>query len=234
MTLIVPALAERSTMFASASVPPAPDRAAAILHAARLLLPALERGQAVDAAILRAAMEAAFGTTDAAGTWVWKDAYEASEAAQLLFLRRHGPAMRARAGSPAGMLAMLAKLAALVPTHTRRSEESAALQQFSTPIALGFAASLAAAITPGDLVLEPSAGTGLLAVFAAPDDAEGAVRFRRGWFLGDGTGAGKGRQVAGIILDNWLKGRRRALWVSKSDKLFERSPLIRVVDRVAA
>ena len=58
-------------------------------------------------------------------------------------------------------------------------------------------------------------------VTAAPDDAENAVRFRRGWFLGDGTGAGKGRQVAGILLDNWLKGRRRAVWVSKSDKLLE-------------
>ena len=56
---------------------------------------------------------------------------------------------------------------------------------------------------------------------AAADDAENAVRFRRGWFLGDGTGAGKGRQVAGILLDNWLKGRRRAVWVSKSDKLIE-------------
>ena len=33
-------------------------------------------------------------------------------------------------------------------------------------------------------------------VSAAPDGAENAVRFRRGWFLGDGTGAGKGRQVA--------------------------------------
>ena len=58
-------------------------------------------------------------------------------------------------------------------------------------------------------------------VSAAPDDAENAVRFRRGWFLGDGTGAGKGRQVAGILLDNWLKGRRRAVWISKSDKLIE-------------
>jgi hypothetical protein len=58
-------------------------------------------------------------------------------------------------------------------------------------------------------------------VSAAPDDAEGAVRFRGGWFLGDGTGAGKGRQVAGIILDNWLKARLRALWISKSDKLIE-------------
>jgi len=58
-------------------------------------------------------------------------------------------------------------------------------------------------------------------VAAVAEDAEGAVRFRRGWMLGDGTGAGKGRQVAGVLLDNWLKGRRRALWVSKSDKLIE-------------
>ena len=50
---------------------------------------------------------------------------------------------------------------------------------------------------------------------------KGAFRLRKGWFLGDGTGCGKGRQVAGIILDNWLRGRRRAVWVSKSDKLLE-------------
>jgi hypothetical protein len=58
-------------------------------------------------------------------------------------------------------------------------------------------------------------------VSAAPDGAPKAVRFRHGWFLGDGTGAGKGRQVAGIMLANWLKGRHRAVWVSKSDKLIE-------------
>src|SRR5207302_6092338 len=58
-------------------------------------------------------------------------------------------------------------------------------------------------------------------VCGARDDADDAVRFRRGWFLGDGTGAGKGRQVAGVLLDNWLKGRRRAVWISKSDKLIE-------------
>ena len=39
--------------------------------------------------------------------------------------------------------------------------------------------------------------------------------------LGDGTGCGKGRQVAAIILDHWLRGRRRALWLSASDKLLE-------------
>lgn len=58
-------------------------------------------------------------------------------------------------------------------------------------------------------------------VKAAAEDDDNAFRFRRGWFLGDGTGAGKGRQVAGIILDNWLKGRRRAVWMSVSDRLLE-------------
>ena len=69
----------------------------------------------------------------------------------------------------------------------------------------------------GSWIVDPTFDT----IAAAPDSAEDAVRFRRGWMLGDGTGAGKGRQVAGILLDNWLKGRRRALWVSKSDKLIE-------------
>jgi P-loop containing NTP hydrolase pore-1/C-terminal domain on Strawberry notch homologue len=45
--------------------------------------------------------------------------------------------------------------------------------------------------------------------------------YRQGFFLGDGTGAGKGRQIAGIILDNWLQGRTKALWVSKNFTLIE-------------
>jgi hypothetical protein len=142
------------------------NKADAIVGAAQHLLLHLQRGQRVDAPMLRTAMENAFGASDADGGWDWKTAYDACEAATVLFLRKFGPAMRARAVSPAAMLPMLAKIAGLLPTHTRRSEESEALQQFSTPIALGFAAGTAAAITPADVVLEPSAGTGLLAVLA--------------------------------------------------------------------
>jgi hypothetical protein len=139
------------------------DAAAAV---ARLLLPDLEGGRRIDAVMLRAAMERAFGGSDAQGAWDWKTAYDACEAATVLFLRKFGAAMRARATSPATMLPMLATIAGLLPSQTRRSEESQALQQFSTPIAFGFAAATAAAIMPADLVLEPSAGTGLLAIFA--------------------------------------------------------------------
>ncbi len=54
------------------------------------------------------------------------------------------------------------------------------------------------------------------------DDAdEEAVAYRQGYFFGDGTGCGKGRQVAGLILTGWLAGRKRAVWVSKSATLIE-------------
>ena len=147
-------------------LPSAGDTASALIQAATTLTAALAQGRAVDARALRTAMEAAFGASDSTGAWVWKDAYEAGEAAQVLFLRRYGSAMRAKAGAPAAMLVMLALVAALLPTQTRRSEESQALQQFSTPLPLGFVASVAAGLTSADHVLEPSAGTGLLAIFA--------------------------------------------------------------------
>ena len=58
------------------------------------------------------------------------------------------------------------KIGALLPSETRRSEESHALQQFSTPLEFAYVASLAAGIGAGDIVLEPSAGTGMLAIHA--------------------------------------------------------------------
>jgi len=155
-----------AAIIAAAPVPAAADAASAVVASARLLLPRLELGRRIDAPILRAAMESAFGASDADGAWDWKTAYDACEAATVLFVRKFGPAMRAKAASPAAMLPMLAKIVSLLPTHTRRSEESEALQQFSTPITLGLAVSVAAAITPADIVLEPSAGTGLLAIMA--------------------------------------------------------------------
>nr|WP_246756377.1 strawberry notch family protein [Bradyrhizobium neotropicale] len=151
---------------ASGSCRFAADLASAIVAAANRLLPALERGHRVDAGALRAAMESAFGATDGSGGWTWKMAYDACEAATVLFLRKYGQAMQTNAASPVKMLPMLTRIVSLLPTQTRRSEESETFQQFSTPTPLGFAASTAAAITPADLVLEPSAGTGLLAVFA--------------------------------------------------------------------
>jgi hypothetical protein len=149
-----------------ASSPAPVDHARAILGAAALLLPSLENGRTVTTAALAAAMAESFGGTDAEGAWIWKDAYEALEAAQVLFLRRYGAAILSRSTSPHATLAMLKRIAELVPTHTRRSDESQAMQQLSTPLPLAFVAAHAAAIASPDVVLEPSAGTGLLAVHA--------------------------------------------------------------------
>ena len=145
---------------------PSRDPAPAIIAVAEALQPDLAQGFQIDPLRLRLEMERAFGGSDADGAWDWKLAYEAGEAALVLFLRKFGRAMLARAGSPAALLPILAKVAGLLPTHTRRSEEMERFQQFSTPLPMGLAALAAAQITPRDLVLEPSAGTGLLAILA--------------------------------------------------------------------
>ena len=145
---------------------PSPDTAAAIIAVARALQPELAQGFQIDALRLRLEMERAFGGSDAIGVWDWKLGYEACEVALVLFLRKFGRPLLARAGSPAALLPILTKVAGLLPTHTRRSEEMERFQQFSTPLPMGLAALAAAQIALSDLVLEPSAGTGLLAILA--------------------------------------------------------------------
>merc|ERR1719377_342045 len=52
-------------------------------------------------------------------------------------------------------------------------------------------------------------------------------RFRRtlpggarcGFLLGDGTGCGKGRCIAALILDQWNRGARRHVWISATNDL---------------
>jgi hypothetical protein len=44
---------------------------------------------------------------------------------------------------------------------------------------------------------------------------------RKGFFIGDGTGVGKGREISGIILDNLRQGRNKAVWISKNAPLFD-------------
>eukprot|EP00057_Strongylocentrotus_purpuratus_P009593 XP_011664067.1 PREDICTED: protein strawberry notch homolog 1 isoform X3 [Strongylocentrotus purpuratus] len=42
---------------------------------------------------------------------------------------------------------------------------------------------------------------------------------RAGFFMGDAAGVGKGRQISGIILDNYVRGRRKHIWFSISSDL---------------
>jgi len=43
---------------------------------------------------------------------------------------------------------------------------------------------------------------------------------RAGFFIGDGAGVGKGRQIAGVIADNCARGRLQHVWFSTSTDLY--------------
>lgn len=155
-------------------IPPADarDRSANVLTAARVLLPHLARGRRLERRLLAATLTTVFGGSDADGAWLWRDAYDAVEAALVLQARRAAFQVARLEDAPAEVAAMLEALVALGPTHSRRSEDQVALDQFSTPLPVAAVAALAAQVRPGDRVLEPSAGTGQLAVVA---EALGAV-----------------------------------------------------------
>ena len=101
------------------------------------------------------------GGSDAAGAWSWRQAYDLVQATAILADRDDD-----RAGDPATRLARLTGAADARATEIRRSETQVRLGQFSTPLPYAQVAAAAAAIRPGDVVLEPSAGTGALAHMA--------------------------------------------------------------------
>uniref|UniRef100_UPI003B58B438 hypothetical protein n=1 Tax=Noviherbaspirillum sp. ST9 TaxID=3401606 RepID=UPI003B58B438 len=87
MNHLFPTAADEAARFSPVR---APESVSVIIAAAEQLLPHLEHGRRIDAAILRAAMELAFGASDATGAWDRKTAYDACEVATLLFLRKYG------------------------------------------------------------------------------------------------------------------------------------------------
>ena len=131
------------------------------ITAARAVADTIARNGSLTRETLLWVMETAYGCSSADGRWSLRDAYDMLELAQVLYLE--GADLPT---APLTCLAALMDLVAGLPTHTVRSEEQIALQQFSTPVPIAYLATLAARIASTDVVLEPSAGTGLLAVFA--------------------------------------------------------------------
>lgn len=91
-----------------------------------------------------------------------RDAYDAVEAGFNLYLQRIGFDV---CDAPTAIDRLLAKQARL-PMQTRRDQNQLDFQQFSTPPAQALLAVKAAAVCGGMTVLEPSAGTGNIAVLA--------------------------------------------------------------------
>lgn len=164
MRNILPEAAPGAAASSGAAVPA--SAAERIIAAAALMQPLLEAGAPFDTRQLREAMVGAFGAGDAEGAWDWKTAYDACEVAQVMLLRRYSGALAVRNRSDQSRLAMWQRLASRIPTQTRRSESGESFQQFSTPLPLAFVAARAASISAGNVVLEPSAGTGMLAIHA--------------------------------------------------------------------
>ncbi|MDE1915936.1 MAG: strawberry notch family protein [Sphingomonadales bacterium] len=140
-------------------------KADGLLSVGRVVTDTLARSNAVTRQFLTRQMEEAFGASDADGAWSMRDAYDALETAQALLLQRNDWQVIDKANPEAAFAALLAFQNSL-PTQTYRSEHQVDLQQFSTPLALAWLAARAAQLKSDDLVLEPSAGTGMLAAHA--------------------------------------------------------------------
>lgn len=91
-----------------------------------------------------------------------RDAYDAAEAGFNIYLNRIGLDM----GDVRSAMDKLLAEQARMPRQTRRDDVQVELQQFSTPPAEALLVVMAAALWPGMTVLEPSAGTGNIAVLA--------------------------------------------------------------------
>lgn len=115
--------------------------------------------QSLRRSTLARAMREAFGGLDASGAWDWRKAYDVMQAAAIQRL------LNSEAAADSFTAAKL--VASRLLTETRRSEQQIRLQQFSTPLPYAALAVRAASIRKGETVLEPSAGTGALAAFAA-------------------------------------------------------------------
>ena len=136
-------------------------KAANLIRAGQVLTTNFQHGRVITASYIRQVMNDSCGGSDTDGVWQWKDAYEAIEVALILHLKTRSTANQ----SSQDILFKLQQIEKLCPTHTKRTQKSIELQQFSTPIGLSYIAKIAANTSDRDVVLEPSAGTGMLAVY---------------------------------------------------------------------
>ena len=143
---------------------PKPANSALSISDADLVSALAQIGVEIDNQPLRSSalariMRETFHCSDAGGAWDWRMAYDLMQAAAIRVLV---------CGDDAACDVATAKLlASRLLTETRRSEQQIRLQQFSTPLPFASLAVRAAAIRKDETVLEPSAGTGALAAFAA-------------------------------------------------------------------
>ena len=121
------------------------------------MLAALATTGTINRATMNAAMVAGYGDTNASGRWTQRDSFEVLEHSLVRYLTANAKPVVSVDDVRARI-----ELAKALPTQTVRSEDQIDWQQFSTPIDVGALVTLLAQPTATDIVLEPSAGNGLL------------------------------------------------------------------------
>ena len=121
----------------------------------------LSKGEKITAIELSVISTKAFGGTMADNVYTIKDAYDAME----LGVNKHILSMKDVSAQK------MLELLELLPTQTKRTEEQIKFQQFSTPPSIAYLANYVANVNSDDIMLEPSAGIGGIAVFAKKDGA---------------------------------------------------------------
>jgi hypothetical protein len=111
-----------------------------------------------------------FGGTQAQGAYTPKDAYDAQEIGINTYVQQ--VRFYDDVATTQGAVVGLKKMGERVPTQTRRTGEQQEFQQFSTPPALAYVVNWVAGPHQDDVVLEPSAGLGGIAIFASAEGAE--------------------------------------------------------------
>lgn len=124
----------------------------------------LTAGEAINNPMLTETADRVFGGSRAQGTYTPRDAYDALETA-VNNLLLEGRAERLMQMSFADAIADLRQLTQQLPRQSDRTFEQTQFQQFSTPPTIAFLAAKCLNTRSTDTVLEPSAGTGSLAIW---------------------------------------------------------------------
>lgn len=125
----------------------------------------IEDGEPFDNPKLTKTADRLFGGTRAQGKYTSRDAYDAVEIAVNNFLLEKHAAELMQMDVSEALASVLRPMMRRLPRQTDRTLEQNELQQFSTPPTLAFVAARLLNPKPSDIVLEPSAGTGSLAIW---------------------------------------------------------------------
>src|SRR6266852_7146897 len=125
----------------------------------------IEDGEPFDNPKLTRAADCVFDGTRAQGKYTSRDAYDAVEiAVNNYLLEKHARELMQMDVTEA-LASILRPLMRRLPRQSDRTLEQTELQQFSTPPTLAYLAARLLDPKPTDIVLEPSAGTGSLAIW---------------------------------------------------------------------